>query len=87
MRTRMSGLHDGIDLAGDGEDQRGLAAAVGAEDRDMLAGADAEVDVVQHDAIAARHVHVFQLEKLMFVDLRRGWFRSRSSVICLHLLD
>ena len=37
-----SRLHDGIDLAGHGEDQRGLSAAVGAENGHVLAGADAE---------------------------------------------
>ena len=58
---------DGIELAGHGEDERGFSASVGAENGDVLAGADAEVDVVQHHAITARHVHVAQFKKLCAV--------------------
>ena len=61
---------NGIDLAGHGEDEGGLAAAVGAEDGDVLAGADGEVDVVKDDAIAARDVDVAQVEKMARIDLR-----------------
>ena len=61
MRTLHAGLNDGIELAGHGEDERGFAAAVGAEDGDVLAGADGEVDVVQDDAVAARDVDVAQV--------------------------
>ena len=63
MRTCMSGLDDGVDLAGHGEDERGFAAAVGAEDGDVLAGADGEIHVVQDDAIAARDVDVAHFEE------------------------
>ena len=56
-------LHDRVELAGHGEDQRGLAAAVGAENGHVLAGADGEVDVVEHDAVAARHINLAQGKK------------------------
>ena len=69
-----SGLHDGVNLAGDGENQGGLAAAVGAENRNVLAGAEVEVDVVQHNAVAARDVDVSQRKEFGFV------FNSR--VLC-----
>lgn len=51
-----AGLDDGIELAGDGEDEGGLAASVGAEDGDVFAGADGEVDVVEDDAVSAGDV-------------------------------
>ena len=57
------GREHGIDLAGHGHDERGLAAAVGAEDRDVLAGVDLQVDVVQHHPVAARYIDLAQLEK------------------------
>ena len=38
--------------AGHGAQQGGLAGAVGAEQRDDLAGADRELDVAQHDDLA-----------------------------------
>ncbi len=56
-------LHDGVDLAGDGEDECGFSAPVGAENGNMLAGANAEVDVVKHDAVAARDIDLAQFEK------------------------
>ena len=50
MLTLVSGLRsDGVALAGDGLDEGGFAAAVGAEDGDVLAGVDGEVDVVEDD--------------------------------------
>ena len=58
-------LHDGINLAGHGQNQRRLAAAVRPENRHMLAGANRQVHVVQHHALAARHVHLAQFEKLL----------------------
>ena len=45
------------------EDQRGLSAAIRAEDRYMFAGADTEVDIVQHNAVSARHVYFAHLQK------------------------
>ena len=33
---------------------------------------NAEIHIVQHNTFAARHVHVFQLQKLMFIDRRRA---------------
>ena len=47
------GRDDGVALAGDGADERGFAAAVGAEDGDVLAVGDAEGDSVQDDVVAA----------------------------------
>ncbi len=61
-------LHDGVDLTSNGQDQGGLAAAVGAQDGDMLTGTEVEVDVVENDTIATRHVYVFQFEKLILID-------------------
>ena len=59
-----AGLDDRVNLAGHGEDERGFAAAVGPENGHVLAGADGEVDVVEHDAIAAGHVDLAKLEEL-----------------------
>src|SRR5271170_4980711 len=39
---------DGIALAGNGLDERGFPAAIGAENGNMLSGCDAEADVVEH---------------------------------------
>ena len=64
-------LDDGINLAGDGEDEGGFSASVGAEDGHVLAGADGEIDVVEHDAVAAGHVDLAQREELRFV-FRQG---------------
>lgn len=69
-----AGLNDGIDLAGDGEDERGFAAAVGAKDGDMFAGADGEIDVVQDDALAAGNVDIAQFQELIEIDV----FRRRT---------
>jgi hypothetical protein len=56
--------HDGIDLAGHGHDQRRFAAAVRPQNGHVLAGADGQVHIVQHHALAARHVDRAQFEKL-----------------------
>ena len=64
-----AGLDDGIDLAGDGEDQSGFTAAVGAEDGDVLPGADGEVDIVQDDAIAAGNVDIAEVEEIVRIGL------------------
>jgi hypothetical protein len=61
--------HHGVELAGDGQDERGFAAAVGTENGHVLARADAEMDVVQHHPLAARHVHPAQLKE---IGMRRG---------------
>ena len=71
-----AGLNDGIDLAGDGEDERGFAAAVGAEDGDVFAGADGEIDVVKDDALAAGDVDIAQFEKPIEID--GGVFRGMA---------
>lgn len=44
---------DGVALAGDGFDEGGLAASVGAEDGDVLAGSDAEGDGMEDNVVAA----------------------------------
>ena len=54
---------DGVALAGDGLDEGGLTAAVGAEDGDVLAGVDEEVDVVEDDVVAASYIDVGQMKK------------------------
>ena len=71
-------LGDGIELAGHGQDQRGFAAAVRPQNRHMLPGANGQVHIVQHHAVAARHVHLAQFKKLARLEspmLRSG---SRS---------
>lgn len=47
------GRDDGVALAGNGLDQRGFAAAVGAEDGDVFPVGDAERDVVEDNVVAA----------------------------------
>src|ERR1700744_283684 len=56
-------LDDGVALAGDGLDEGRFAAAVGAEDRDVLAGANSEVDVVEHDIVATGHIDMLKFQK------------------------
>ena len=56
-------LGDWVALAGDGLDEGGLTAAVGAEDGDVLAGVDGEIDVVEDDVLAAGYVYVGQMKK------------------------
>ena len=53
-----------------------LPQPFGPENGHVLAGADAQVDVVQHHAIAARDVHLAQFQKV-----RAGFsiFDTRSS--------
>jgi hypothetical protein len=63
-----SGLNDGIELAGHGENERGFAAAVRPENGDVLAGANVEIDVVQNNAIAARDVDRAHFEKGLRID-------------------
>ena len=67
---------DGIKLAGHGADERGLAASVGAEDGDVFAGLDGEIDVMQDDAVAEGDVDVAHLEKLL------GGCGGLSHLIC-----
>ena len=47
-----------VELAVHGADEGGFAASVGAEDGDMFAGLDGEVDVVEDDAVAEGDVDV-----------------------------
>ena len=56
-------LGDGVALAGDGLDEGGLAAAVRAEDSDVLASVDGEVDVVEDDVFAAGYVYMGQVQE------------------------
>ena len=60
LRFRMD---DGVALAGDGLDEGGLTATVGAEDGDVLAGVDGEIDVVEDDVVSAGYVDVGQMKK------------------------
>ena len=61
---RSGGRDDGIALAGDGFDEGGFAAAVGAEDSDVLAVGDAERDTMQDDVIAASNGDVAHEEEV-----------------------
>ena len=67
VSTRVVGVGvrpgDGVALAGDGLDEGGLAAAVGAEDGDVLAGGYGEVDVVQDMIVAAGYVDVVEFKE------------------------
>ena len=51
-------LVDGVALAGDGLDEGGFAAAVRAEDRNMLPGIHRQIDVMQDDIIATSYIYV-----------------------------
>ena len=64
-----SRLEDGIELAGDGQNERGFAAAIGTEDGDVLAGADSEIDVVEHDTVAAGDADVAEAKEFRRTDL------------------
>ena len=70
----MPGLDHGINLAGDGQDQRGFAAPIRSQNRHVLAGANVQVHVVQHDAVAARHVDIFELEELFGIEVWIDFF-------------
>jgi hypothetical protein len=50
----------------------------------VFPGPDAEVQVVQHDALAARHVDMLEFKKLMFLfDRNRAYSRLRHpSSVC-----
>ena len=66
---------DGVALAGDGLDEGGFAAAVGAEDGDVLAGGYGEVDVVEDDVFSAGDVDVFEVQEgchVVYEDRRCG---------------
>lgn len=70
-----AGLDDGVDLAGDGENKRGFAAAIGTEDGDVFPGTDGEIYIVKNDAFSARNVDVGQFEKTVGL-------RSRGDFVC-----
>lgn len=57
------GRDDRVALAGDGFDERRFAAAIGAEDGDVLAAGDAQGDVVEDDIVAAGDVDVAHEEE------------------------
>jgi hypothetical protein len=83
---RQVGISRRVEFAVHGADQGGFAAAVGAEDGDVFAGLDGQVDVVEDDAVAQGYVDVAHLEKWV-----RGWGRlaclwaGGSGVLC-HLI-
>jgi hypothetical protein len=68
------GHDDGVALAGDGANERGFAAAVGAEDGDVLALLDAEGKIVQDDVVAARDADVLHEEEFGF-----GWVAQEKA--------
>jgi len=61
----------GVDLAGHGHNEGRLATAVGTQDGHVLAGSDAEVDIVQDDAVAARYVDSAEFEKVACAGFHR----------------
>jgi len=56
-------LGNWIALAGDGLDEAGFAATVGAEDGDVLSGVDGEIDVVEDDVVTAGDIDVGQMQE------------------------
>ena len=74
------GCDDGIALAGEGADQRGFAAAIGAEDGDVFAIGDAaEGDVVKDDVVAARDADVAHEKEVGFGGLgQKGIIAERE---------
>src|SRR6266404_5763235 len=54
---------DRIALARNGFDERGLAAAVRAQYRDVLARFDAQAEVIECDVVASNDAHVFQVHQ------------------------
>ncbi|HKH98548.1 MAG TPA: hypothetical protein VJ999_05515 [Candidatus Sulfotelmatobacter sp.] len=62
-RHRRSLTNHRIAFARNGLDERGLAAAVGAEDGDVLIGADAQGEIVQSDLLAAHDAQVLEVEQ------------------------
>ncbi len=64
-------LDDWIALAGDGFDEGGFSAAIGAENCNMLTCGYAEVDVVEDCVVAAGYVDVLQMEEGCHVLLTR----------------
>jgi hypothetical protein len=68
-----------VALAGDGLDEGGLTAAVGAQDGDVLAGMDGEIDVVKDNPLSAGDVNVVKIEKRGPGIGRQGRHRERIS--------
>ena len=57
-----AGKGEGVELAGDGLEQGGFAAAVGTEDGNVFAGLDEEVDVAEDRGLAAGYVDVLEVK-------------------------
>lgn len=55
-------MDEGVKLAGDGFEQGGFAAAVGAEDGEVFAGVEGEGDVVEDGLVAAGYGDVLEIE-------------------------
>jgi len=56
-----------IAFARDGLDERGFAAAVGTQDGDVLADADAQADVAQHHLFGAHHPDALHVDERTLV--------------------
>ena len=63
MRERRCRHGDGIALAGHGLDERGFAAAVGAEDGDVLAAGDSQGNIVKDGFHSAGHGDVLEFDE------------------------
>ena len=68
-----------LEHAGDDLDQGRLAGAVVADQPDDLVGADLEVDVLERDHVAERHVDVLHPHRMDIV--------ARAHAVCLPALD
>ena len=75
------GANERVEFAGEGADECGFAAAVGAEDDDVFAGLNGQGEIVQHDAIAECDVDVAHFQKGFVGDgyLGNGCLGSRVS--------
>src|SRR5882762_5310032 len=73
---------DRIALARNGFDERGLAAAVRAQDRDVFARFDAQAEVIECDVVASNDAHVFQVYQGRSHEVR---FSPRVIIISPHV--
>src|SRR6267378_1350510 len=73
---------DRIALARNGFDERGLAAAVRAQDRDVFARFNAQAEVIECDVVASNDAHVFQVHQSRSHEVR---FSPRFIIISPHV--
>src|SRR6266550_385619 len=82
IKMRFAFPDDRIALARNGLDERGLAAAVRAQDRDVLARFDAQAEVIKCDVVASNDAHVFKVHQGRSHEVR---FSPRFIIISRHV--